>query len=123
MSATDYEIITGILISICIAAIYFYWMKYELKQQFSAELKSTVEKLKLANEACSEELQFSKSSKLLRQANDWMRQINEFCEEVDLEQNIDDLVAVRRQLYFVNRNIDLAMIPRQKSNKVSFIMA
>lgn len=123
MSATDYEIITGILISICIAAIYFYWMKYELKQQFSAELKSTVEKLKLANEACTEELQFSKSSKLLRQANDWMRQINEFCEEVDLEQNIDDLVAVRRQLYFVNRNIDLAMIPRQKSNKVSFIMA
>lgn len=123
MSATDYEIITGILISICIAAIYFYWIKYELQQQFSAELKSTVEKLKLANEACAEELQFSKSSKLLRQANDWMRQINEFCEEVDLEQNIDDLVAVRRQLYFVNRNIDLAMIPRPKSNKVSFIMA
>ncbi len=122
MSNTDYEIITGILLSICLAAIYFYWMKYELKQQFSAELKATVEKLKVANEACADELPFSKSSKLLRQANDWMRQINEFCEEVDLEQNIDDLVAVRRQLYFVNRNIDLAMIPRQKSNKVFFIM-
>lgn len=122
MSTTDYEIITGILLSICIAAIYFYWMKYELNKQFNAELKATVERLKFANEACADELQFSKSSKLLRQANDWMRQINEFCEEVDLEQNIDDLVAVRRQLYFVNRNIDLAMIPRQKSNKVFFIM-
>ena len=122
MSTTDYEIITGILVSTCIAAIYFYWMKYELKQQFSAELKATVEKLKLANEACAAELQFSKSSKLLRQANDWMRQINEFCEEVDLEQNIDDLVAVRRQLYFVNRNIDLAMIPRQMGNEV-FVLA
>jgi len=122
MSTTDYEIISGILLSICIAAIYFYWMKYELNKQFNAELKTTVEKLKLANEACADELQFSKSSKLLRQANDWMRQIKEFCEEVDLEQNIDDLLAVRRQLYFVNRNIDLAMIPRQKSNKVFFIM-
>ncbi len=122
MSTSDYEIITGIFVSICIAAIYFYWMKYELRKQFSAELKATVEKLKLANEACADESQFSKSSKLLRQANDWMRQINEFREEVDLQQNIDDLVAIRRQLYFINRNIYLAMIPHQKSNKVFFLM-
>ena len=123
MSTTDYEIITGILLCICLAAIYFYWMKYELKEQFSVELKATVEKLKAANQTCADELQFSQPSKLLRQANDWMRQINQFCEEVDLEQNIDDLVAVRRQLYFVNRYIDLALAPRRKNNLFFCLLA
>ena len=123
MSNTDYEIITGIVICFCIAAIYFYWMKFELKAQFTAKLEEAKAKLKDANYACIDELQFSKSRKLLNQANEWMRQINEFVEEVDLDKDIDDLIAVRRQLYFVNWNIDHAMTLRQKSSKVMFLMA
>lgn len=123
MSNTDYEIITGIVICCCIAAIYFHWMKFELKAQFTAKLEEAKAKLKVANEACADEPQFSRSRKLLHQANEWMRQINEFAEEVDLDQDIDDLIAVRRQLYFVNWNIDHAMTLRQKSSTVVYLMA
>jgi hypothetical protein len=123
MSNTDYETITRLVICFCIAAIYFYWMKFELKAQFTAKLEEAKVKLKVANEACADESQFSKSRKLLRQANEWLRQISEFVEEVDLDKDLDDLIAVRRQLCFVNWNIDHAMTLRQKSSKVAYLMA
>ncbi|MBS1991083.1 MAG: hypothetical protein JSS83_11225 [Cyanobacteria bacterium SZAS LIN-3] len=123
MSNTDYEIITGLIVSIGLAAIYYFWIKIEMKTQFLQKLEETEEKLNQALEACAGEPDFSKPLRLLRQAKEWMREIKEFGGSVDLDKDLDDIVAARRQLYFVNANIDRALRLRANADKVNYLLA
>ncbi len=108
--------LNGIIILVCLGAIYYHWIKFELKTQFEEQLKEVEEKLKLATQATSEEPLSSKARIHLNEANAGMREIKEF----DWANTgvLDDLVAVRRQLYFVNRDTDDAIKLSRKTKIV-----
>lgn len=109
MSPLDYEILTGLAIASLIGSGYYIWFKFELKAQFLSNLTATEKELAEATSACATEDYHSKSHKLIRQANSWLREIQDFVQEGTLDDSWDDLIAARRQLYFVNCHISRAM--------------
>ena len=110
------ETINGIIVIVCLAAIYFHWIKFELKQQFAEQLEQVEEKLKAAAQAAETEAHASKARVHRREANALMREIKEF--DWANTEVLDDLIAARRQLFWVNYHADRAIAHSAQSTTV-----
>lgn len=109
MSHLDHEILNASVVIALIVAVYYLWFKYEMKAEFLTRLAAAEEKLANAKAVCADEDSSSRSNRLLRQAKSWLQEINDFVQEDTLSDNLDDLIAARRQLYFVEWNIRRAL--------------
>lgn len=123
MSPFDYEILTDLAIALLIGSGYYIWFKIELKAQFLASLAATEKELAEANAACAAEHYLSKPSRLLRQASEGLREIQDFVQEGTLDENWDDLIAARQKLGLVNCNIRRAVNLKANRVKITVLSA
>ncbi|MBI2810544.1 MAG: hypothetical protein HYX67_06940 [Candidatus Melainabacteria bacterium] len=107
------ENISGLILILSLGVIYFHWIRFELKQQFVEQLKEVEEKLRTAAQAVGAESHGSKARIHFREANSLMQEIKEF----DWAKgDLDDLIAVRQQLYIVNYQADCAITATRKKD-------
>lgn len=101
------ENISELVVIIGLAVLYFYWIKYELKQQFAQQLKQVEQNLETAALAVASESHGSKARAHFREAKALMQEIEEFDWRSAIE--IDDLVALRRQLNLISHEVSCAI--------------
>jgi hypothetical protein len=122
MSPLDYEILTDLAVALLIGSGYYIWFKIELKAQFLASIAATEKQLADAKAACATEDYLSKTSRLLRQASEGLREIQDFAQE-GTDESWDDLIAARQQLWLVNCNIRRALNLRANQVKITVLSA
>jgi|LakMenEpi03Aug12_release.lakeMendotaPanAssembly.Ray.scaffolds.fasta_scaffold68345_3 hypothetical protein len=101
------EHISEIFVVIGIVVVYFYWTKFEMKQQFIQRLKEVDERLAAAAKCVDGESHGSKAKIHMREAIALMREIKAF--DWNGTGNLDDLIAVRRQLCVVNYEVNRSL--------------
>ncbi len=111
------DTMNGIITITCLGAIYFHWIKFELKTQFDEQLKEVEQKLEIAIQSITGEADCSEALTLLNQAVSRIHEIR----EVDWTKNkdLDALIVGRQKLYFINHNTDCAINRSRKTSKVN----